>query len=806
MEKKRNTVAKWSLLVAGVWLALAVASVRSLPAAWAEVRDPKGIAVVVGNRNYRNERVPEVSYAHRDATAFRHYVVEVLGYDPDNVIDLRDADQATLESVFGNERSHEGRLWRYLDPEGGSDVVVFYSGHGVPGLKDKRSYLLPVNANPDTAEINGYPLDVLYKNLSKLEEARSVRVFLDSCFSGDSDRGMLVRAASPVFVRAELPEAMKKLTVLTAASGQQLASWDEQAEHGLFTHYLMEALYGKADRDGDGKVTAGEAKRYLDRHMTRAARRTFGRHQNANLSGNETVVLTVALEGGFATRPVFKPGVVTPELTAQDSASPPADHATAEQALGLKREAKLLIQRGLASLKFDSGPADGLFGKKTRGAIKAWQRAKGFRATGHLTAEQAEALKAVGEESTREQVAGAKAGKGRGKTPAAKDDPAREAEKNKKAEDEADAMARDGGVRPVDTPTEEPGAMSADSSVRTKVEELLSMALAAAERVGGLAVNIYSEVAKVQAEAGDTEGAARSISIATSHAESADSDSRDSDFGVIAGALAMMGDFREAERIVEKLRDDSRCFGLLGLAWARAARKDSQGASRSLLAATNCVDNLSDDDPAKAWVKAVLFSRIAGQQATGGDTMGASLSISKALSAAQRIPGPPENYMAPSAFVEIAEAQAKAGNAQGAARSISRALAVPVDREFQISTLTSIATMYARLGNHESARSTLSRAKSLAEGLSGDKAYVWGWIAGTQADIGDIDGAMRTVARTTLRVHARDSFFYSIAVAQVKDGDTQAGMRSAEKITGNFLRGSVYLDVARRLLSEGISK
>ncbi|MDE0212551.1 MAG: caspase family protein, partial [Deltaproteobacteria bacterium] len=102
----------------------------SVTCAWADIRDPKGVAVVVGNRNYRNERVPEVSYAHRDASAFQHYVVEVLGYDPDNVIYLEDADQAKLESVFGNERSHEGLLWRYLDPEGGSDVVVFYSGHG----------------------------------------------------------------------------------------------------------------------------------------------------------------------------------------------------------------------------------------------------------------------------------------------------------------------------------------------------------------------------------------------------------------------------------------------------------------------------------------------------------------------------------------------------------------------------------------------------------------------------------------------------------------------------------------------------
>ncbi len=414
-DRGTSTAGRWISPAAFAGLALVLGLALSVTCAWAEIRDPKGVAVVVGNRNYRNERVPEVNYAHRDAAAFRHYVVEVLGYDPDNVIYLEDADQAKLESVFGNERSHEGVLWRYLDPEGGSDVVVFYSGHGVPGLKDKRSYLLPVNADPDTAEINGYPIDVLYENLSKLREARSVRVFLDACFSGDSDRGMLVRAASPVYVKAELPEAEKKVTVLTAASGQELASWDEKAEHGLFTHHLLAALHGAADdaRYGakDGKVTAAEAKRYLDRHMTRAARRTFGRHQRATLAGDEGVVLAVARDGEFAMR-LLNPGdrapvaVIGAQAVTGGNISPsPAplaptvpDHVAAEKALGLKRNARLLIQRGLALLKFEVGPTDSLFGKKTRRAIKAWQEEKGFAATGHLTGSQAQALEEVGRE------------------------------------------------------------------------------------------------------------------------------------------------------------------------------------------------------------------------------------------------------------------------------------------------------------------------------------------------------------------------------------------------------------------------
>ena len=325
MKETRRIAGRWAALAACVGLALCAGWGSHLPSARAEARDPKGVAVVVGNRNYRNGRVPEVSYAHRDAAAFRRYVVEVLGYDRDNILYIEDADQARLESVFGNERSHEGLLWRYLDPEGGSDVVVFYSGHGVPGLKDKRSYLLPVNADPDTAEINGYPVDVLYGNLSKLREARSVRVFLDACFSGDSDRGMLVRAASPVYVKAELPEALRKLTVLTAASGQELASWDEKARHGLFTHHLLNALHGAADDarygEKDGRVTASEAKRYLDRHMTRAARRTFGRHQRATLAGDEAAVLAAAVGEGFPARAEAESGSGNAPLVAVPKAA-----------------------------------------------------------------------------------------------------------------------------------------------------------------------------------------------------------------------------------------------------------------------------------------------------------------------------------------------------------------------------------------------------------------------------------------------------------------------------------------------------
>ena len=278
-------------------------------AAHAEVRNPHGVAVIVGNGDYEHRDVPDVAYASRDAAAFARYVTDVLGFDPENVIHVTDATRRRMRDVLGTKSEARGLLWSYLDPDGGSEVVVFYSGHGVPGQRDGRGYLLPVDADPKAAEDDGYPIDLLYENLGRLEEASSVRVYLDACFSGGSHGGGLIGSASPVFVKAALPAGLSgKVTALAAASGKQIASWDEKAKHGLFTHHLLDALYGKGDADGDGKVTGAEARAYLDRYMTRAARRQHRRVQRASLIGSDGAVLSTAPAGGFPARPATGPG------------------------------------------------------------------------------------------------------------------------------------------------------------------------------------------------------------------------------------------------------------------------------------------------------------------------------------------------------------------------------------------------------------------------------------------------------------------------------------------------------------------
>ena len=53
-----------------------------------------------------------------------------------------------------------------------------------------------------------------------------------------------------------------------------------------------------------------------------------------------------------------------------------------EASLSLDRPTRRVIQQGLRNEGFNPGAPDGLFGPRTRGAIRDWQQARGAMSTG----------------------------------------------------------------------------------------------------------------------------------------------------------------------------------------------------------------------------------------------------------------------------------------------------------------------------------------------------------------------------------------------------------------------------------------
>jgi len=58
--------------------------------------------------------------------------------------------------------------------------------------------------------------------------------------------------------------------ILTASDANEVSVEKDELKHGVFTYYLLEALRGKGDLDGDGVVSADEAYRYVSMKVPQA--------------------------------------------------------------------------------------------------------------------------------------------------------------------------------------------------------------------------------------------------------------------------------------------------------------------------------------------------------------------------------------------------------------------------------------------------------------------------------------------------------------------------------------------------------
>jgi hypothetical protein len=248
---------------------------------------PDDVAVIIGNSEYagRAKDIPPIPPAANDAAAMKRYATEALGIEEANVIYVSDATGSQLAEVFGTERDHRGKLFNWTKA-GRSRVFVYYSGHGAPAGSDGRAVLVPSDASASQLSLSGYPLDLLYANLAKVP-AESVSVVLEACFSGISPAGTVVPNASPVNIRAKIPQVPANMMVITAGAADQMASWEHDRSHGLFTKHFLLGQGGEADKapygNGDGTVGLDELRRYLDDKVTYLARRYYGREQNVQI-------------------------------------------------------------------------------------------------------------------------------------------------------------------------------------------------------------------------------------------------------------------------------------------------------------------------------------------------------------------------------------------------------------------------------------------------------------------------------------------------------------------------------------------
>jgi hypothetical protein len=258
-----------------------------------DINIPKGkvnenaVAVVIGNRNYTFKDIPQVEFAIHDARAMKLYLMKTFGFLEGNIIYIENGTQASFNATFGTEKNHKGKLFNMMKPNRMSDVFVFYSGHGAPDPESKEGYFVPVDCDPSLVKFNGYSLSLLYENLSKLDY-RTMTIVIDACFSGSSDKGMLIKNISPVFINTKDKVLTDDFSmVFTSAASDQVSSWYPEKKHSLFTYYFLKGIQGAANTNGDRWVSVAEMRKYLTDNIPYMARRLNNREQTPQITGDD---------------------------------------------------------------------------------------------------------------------------------------------------------------------------------------------------------------------------------------------------------------------------------------------------------------------------------------------------------------------------------------------------------------------------------------------------------------------------------------------------------------------------------------
>jgi uncharacterized caspase-like protein len=128
-------------------------------------------------------------------------------------------------------------------------------------------------------------------NLLQAARPKSVTMFIDSCYSGQTRGGeQLLASARPVSITVSEKAYPDNFTVMSASASSQISSSSPDLKHGIFSYYLMKGLEGDADDNKDGTITIGKLQSYLSEKVPRFAMK-MNRTQEPQLVGDSARVL-----------------------------------------------------------------------------------------------------------------------------------------------------------------------------------------------------------------------------------------------------------------------------------------------------------------------------------------------------------------------------------------------------------------------------------------------------------------------------------------------------------------------------------
>lgn len=246
-------------------------------------KDSNKIGIIIGIEKYQTLKNIDAPFANRDANAFRAYANRALGIPNQNLKVLID-DKATRAELLKSLKIWLPQIGR------DKDIYIFFAGHGLASDNGEDLHILPQDGDPILLEDTAISRVEMFDLINKVSP-NSVTMFFDTCYSGQTrSEEMLVAGLRPVRIVASEQDTPNNFTIFTASNYDQTSGSIENAQHGIFSYYLMKGLEGKADINADKKITNGELISFLKKNVSDEAF-SQNRKQDPMLSGDPDQVL-----------------------------------------------------------------------------------------------------------------------------------------------------------------------------------------------------------------------------------------------------------------------------------------------------------------------------------------------------------------------------------------------------------------------------------------------------------------------------------------------------------------------------------
>ncbi len=272
-----------SCLVVGGWYLGAPSASRR--ARGDEPNKARKYALLVGVREYKTPALRSLKYSERDIEDLAKVLLDA-GFPEANLRILtqeRAARGLRHLPTSDNIRTELDRMLKLVElaDDPAATVIVALAGHGIMDPKAERSFFCPA----DTAAVNLSPddpalidLGALYDQL-KASPAGFKLMLVDAC---RNDPLSPRRSIRPIAELVSVTRPFKKrppggVAALFSCSEGQVAYEDDDLKHGVFFHFVIEGLKGKADEESgnrDGKVTLGELASYTSTEVYKFVDRT----------------------------------------------------------------------------------------------------------------------------------------------------------------------------------------------------------------------------------------------------------------------------------------------------------------------------------------------------------------------------------------------------------------------------------------------------------------------------------------------------------------------------------------------------